>query len=197
MRGFTTTEGVLALLVVGLAIALVARDATSLGGPGQDEASVERGRQLVTSMGCVDCHAPKTLGPNGPEVDPTRLLSGHPAEPGVPPPPATDSQVWSVVATWDLTAWSGPWGITYGRNLTPDQETGIGAWSEQQFVDTLKRGRQLGVGRPVLPPMPVEPFSHVSEADMRSMYRYLMTLPPIRNQVPEPVLAGPPPSPTP
>src|SRR3954454_25267579 len=40
--------------------------------------SVERGRYLVTIIGCNDCHTPFKMGPNGPEPDMTRMLSGHP-----------------------------------------------------------------------------------------------------------------------
>ena len=55
-----------------------------------------------------------------------------------------------------VTAWAGPWGVSYAANLTPDKRTGIGAWTADQFIKTMRTGKHLGVGRPVLPPMPVE-----------------------------------------
>jgi hypothetical protein len=54
----------------------------------------------------------------------------------------------------DLTAFVGPWGISYTANLTPDSATGIGAWSEAAFINTIRSGKHLGNGRDILPPMP-------------------------------------------
>lgn len=193
VRNISRMELVLGVLVVGLAVAYVVRDAKALqatGGEGSPAASVERGRYLVTAMGCADCHAPKTIGPRGPVIDPTRFLSGHPAETALPSPPATQDTPWGVVTTLDLTAWSGPWGMSFAANLTPDATTGLGAWSEDNFVATLKTGRKLGIGRPLLPPMPVEQIGQLSEPDLRAIFRYLKTLTPVRNAVPEPVLAA-------
>ena len=54
----------------------------------------------------------------------------------------------------NTAAWVGPWGISYSSNLTPDNETGIGGLSEEMFIKTLREGKFMGVGRPLLPPMP-------------------------------------------
>ena len=89
-------------------------------------------------------------------------------------------------ATWDLTAWSGPWGISYAINLTPDENTGIGSWSEETFTKALRTGRHMGVARPILPPMPWENFRNLSDEDLRAVYAYLRTIPPVKNRVPEP-----------
>ena len=50
--------------------------------------AVERGRYLVNVIGCSDCHTPKKMGPQGPELDESRLLSGHPEGSALPAPPA-------------------------------------------------------------------------------------------------------------
>ena len=46
------------------------------------ESQVERGRCLIIGGGCHDCHTPKKMGPNGPEADMARMLSGHPESDG-------------------------------------------------------------------------------------------------------------------
>lgn len=150
-----------------------------------------RGGYLVKAMGCGDCHTPMKMGPNGPEQDETRLLSGHPADTTLPPPPAP-SGPWRVSVADPGTAWSGPWGVSYTQNLTPDPETGLGTWTERQFMDALRTGRHQGRGRPILPPMPWEAIRNFSDADLKAIYAYLRTIPPIKNKVPDPVVAAPP-----
>ena len=150
-------------------------------------ASVERGQYLVTATSCGDCHSPKKMGPQGPEEDGSRRLSGYPESSNLPAPPALGTGPWIATASWDQTAWAGPWGVSYATNLTPDENTGIGSWSEDTFVNALKTGRHMGVARPILPPMPWTALRHLSDADLRSMYAYLRTLPPVHNRVPEPV----------
>ncbi|HSD27027.1 MAG TPA: hypothetical protein VLL75_06955 [Vicinamibacteria bacterium] len=91
------------------------------------------------------------------------------------------------MSSWDTTAWAGPWGVSYAANLTPDENTGIGSWSEDTFVGALRTGRHMGVSRPILPPMPWEAFRNLTDEDLRSIYAYLKTVPPVRNRVPEPL----------
>lgn len=143
-----------------------------------------RGAYLVTAFGCADCHTPLKPGPRGPEPDQSRALSGHPETLQLPPPPKTDgSWVWFGAAT--NTAFAGPWGITYASNLTPDPDTGLGRWKAEDFVQAMKTGKHVGVARPIMPPMPWQALSHLTEDDLRAMFQYLHTLPPIRNQVPD------------
>ena len=126
------------------------------------------------------------MGPNGPVEDQTRLLSGHPEEAVLEAPPAPTGS-WIASASSDLTAWAGPWGISYPFNLTPDENTGIGSWSEQTFVQAIKTGRHMGVSRPILPPMPWHFYRNLTEEDLGSIYAYLRTIPPVHNRVPLPV----------
>ena len=149
-------------------------------------ARVERGNYLVSTIGCHDCHTPKKFGPNGPEIDTTRLLSGHPEGTEMPAPPAS-SQAWMMIASADLTAFSGPWGISYAMNLTPDQNTGIGIWTEDMFLSALKTGRHMGVSRPILPPMPWTAFRNLSDEDLKAIFAYLRSIPPVHNRIPDPV----------
>lgn len=148
--------------------------------------AVKRGEYIVKSMGCADCHTPNKMGPNGPEPDEAKWLAGHPAEMQMPPAPvASGPWIASVAAT--MTAWSGPWGVSFTANLTPDPETGLGQWTEQQFVDTIRSGRHLGRGRQILPPMPWPAIRNMTDADLKSIYAYLRTIPVIKNRVPEPL----------
>lgn len=143
-----------------------------------------RGAYLVTAIGCADCHTPLKPGPHGPEPDQSRTLSGHPETLQLPPPPKTDgSWVWFGAAT--NTAFAGPWGISYASNLTPDPDTGLGRWKAEDFVKAMKTGKHVGVARPIMPPMPWQSLSHLTEDDLRAMFQYLHSLPPIRNQVPD------------
>ena len=150
-----------------------------------------RGKYLVDAMGCHDCHTPAKMGPSGPEPDMTRMLSGHPSSMQMPPPPAPNGPwIGGVAATF--TAWSGPWGISYTANLTPDKDTGLGQWTEQQFVDAIRSGRHQGRGREILPPMPWPAIKNLNDADLKAVFAYLRTIPAIQNKVPDPVIAPPP-----
>jgi hypothetical protein len=168
--------------------------------PPPKSAAAKKGEYLVTLGGCHDCHTPKKMGPRGPELDTTRLLSGHPQEMVMPPPPPV-SMPWGVTMAATLTAFSGPWGVSYAANLTPDKETGLGAWTEQNFLDALSTGRHMGRGRPILPPMPWENLKRVKTEDLKAIFAYLKSIPAVKNQVPDPVppMAAPaaPPAPAP
>jgi cytochrome c553 len=172
--------------------AIVAATAIVAGGcqQAQQQAAapnpVERGKYLVTTMVCNDCHTPWKLGEKGPEPDMSRMLSGHPQGMQLPPPPALPPGPWGITAALTMTAWSGPWGTSYTANLTPDQETGIGAWSEQNFIQAMRTGKHLGAGRDILPPMPWSWFGKLSDDDLKAIFAYLKSIPPIRNQVPDP-----------
>ncbi len=146
---------------------------------------IERGRYLVNTTGCADCHTPLKKGANGPEPDAARSFAGHPEGLVMPPVPALPSGPWQVVSSATNTAWAGPWGVSFTANLTPDPETGLGRWSEQDFIRTLRTGRHLGQGRPLLPPMPAA-YGQMSDADLKAMFAYLKSLPPVRNHVPAP-----------
>ena len=148
---------------------------------------VARGKYLVSAMGCSGCHTPKTMTSVGPRSDESRFLAGHPEGSVLGPPPRLAAGPWVAVSAWDTTAWSGPWGVSYSANLTPDENTGIGSWSEDTFVGALRTGRHMGVSRPILPPMPWGAFRNLADEDLRSIYAYLRTVPPVRNRVPEPL----------
>lgn len=131
----------------------------------------QRGEYLVAYGGCNDCHTPKLVTPSGPVPDRSRLLSGHPANaqlPPVPPDVGSGPNRWGAVTNSDLTAWAGPWGISFAANLTPDPQTGIGAWTREQFIKTMRTGKHLGVDRPLPGPEGGVCLPHVTEAHSES-----------------------------
>ena len=164
------------------------------------ETPAERGAYLTMIMGCHDCHTPKKQGPHGePLLDTERLLSGHPADAPYPTWSPADLQERHALflGTAMLTGWAGPWGVSFATNLTPDEETGMGAWTEEAFLQALRTGKHQGQpnGRPILTPMPWQVIGQAKEADLKAIWAYLQTIPPIKNRVPLPVPpAGPPPA---
>lgn len=154
-------------------------------------ALIKRGEYLVTIGGCNDCHSPKIMTAQGPAPDPQRRLSGHPAQD--PVLPVTDKRMiapgqW-VLFSPDLTVAVGPWGTTFAANLTPDENTGIGAWKYEQFEKAIRQGKSKGLdgARALLPPMPLLNFAILTDADLRAMFAYLQSLPPVKNAVPNPL----------
>jgi mono/diheme cytochrome c family protein len=149
-------------------------------------AKIQRGEYLVTTAGCNDCHTPMVIGANGPERDMTRMLSGHPGQLVMPPAPPLE-EPWGAAASSTFTAWSGPWGVSFTANLTPDPETGLGRWTFQNFRDTIRTGRHLGRGREILPPMPIPMYKHFKDEDLEAIFAYLQSIPAVSNRVPEPL----------
>jgi mono/diheme cytochrome c family protein len=151
-----------------------------------DDDRVARGKYLVTTSGCNDCHTPWKIGANGPEPDMSRMLSGHPEGMALPPAPKAQGP-WIVSAAATNTAWSGPWGVSFTANLTPDRETGLGKWTQRNFTETIRTGRHMGRGRPILPPMPIPMYKNFTDADLEAIFAYLQSIPAVSNRVPEPL----------
>ena len=77
--------------------------------------------------------------------------------------------------------------MSFTRNLTPDENTGIGAWDETIFMNTIRNGRHWGVARPILPPMPWFNYAEMTDDDLKAVFAYLRSIPPIHNRIPEPL----------
>lgn len=173
---FVTT----AVLVACAVVAHAADDAAAKN-------KVARGKYLVDTIGCQDCHSPKVFDGGFPHPDPAKAMSGFS---GMTLPPV-DKKVlapgnWYLMAP-DLTAYAGPWGISYAANITPDEQTGIGLWTEDIFVASIRTGKHMGAGREVLPPMPWNYYQTMTDDDLKAIFAYLKTFPPIKNVVPAPV----------
>jgi hypothetical protein len=118
----------------------------------------ERGRYLVVTSGCVGCHI--MPGPQGPLYD--MYLAGG------------------------MKMVHGRAGTVVSRNLTPDAETGLGKWTDEEIKLVLRSGIRPD-GRQVFHRfMPWPAFSSWSEEDRHAVAAYLRTLKPIRHQIPDP-----------
>ena len=123
------------------------------------EAQIKRGKYLVTIGGCNDCHTPGYFF-GKPEM--TRFLGG--SEVGFEIPGL---------------------GVFHGPNLTPDPETGLGAWSLDQIATAITTGKRPD-GRMLSPIMPWHAFANLTTQDVRAIAVFLKSLPPVKNKVPGP-----------
>jgi nicotinate dehydrogenase subunit B len=83
-----------------------------------------------------------------------------------------------------------PFGIIYSTNITPDIETGIGAWSYPAFERAMREGIHRD-GRHLYPAFPYPHFARASDADLQALYAYLMAQTPVRAETPKNTLAFP------
>jgi mono/diheme cytochrome c family protein len=187
---FVFAAGSSLLAVVLVSGALLGAACRTTSAEAQSKSSTDliaRGEYLVTIGGCNDCHTPMKMGPNGPETDMSRMLSGHPESLPVTKPPVPGEMPFPIGMAVTGTAFAGPWGVSFTANLTPDPNTGIGIWTEDIFMKTLRTGKHWGVARPILPPMPWFNYGKMTDDDLKAVFAYLRSIPPIHNRVPEPL----------
>lgn len=133
-----------------------------------DAKTLARGQYLATVMDCAGCHTPGALGG---KPDASRRFAGSDIGFALGPGPTA--------------------GVVYPPNLTPDRDTGLGAWTEDQMIRAI-RGGQSRDGRPLVPIMPWPNYSALTLADARALVMYLRSLQPIAYQVPANVKPGEP-----
>ncbi len=158
------------------------------------EDPLKKGEYLVSILGCDDCHSPKKMGANGPELIAELRLSGHTANTQLPPVDAANITKNGWILFWaDLTTTIGPWGQSYAANITSDA-TGIGTWTEDRFSKAMREGKFGGMddGRPILPPMPWQSFKNLTDEDLKAVFTYLKSTKPVKNVVAPPKLNAPP-----
>lgn len=90
----------------------------------------------------------------------------------------------------------GPFGVAYSRNITPDPETGIGKWTDQEIATAIRTGKSKD-GSQLFPIMPYHIFTGMADQDVADLIAYLRTVPPIKNDVPDDQLKAPAPPFTP
>jgi hypothetical protein len=151
------------------------------------EELIKRGAYLVNTSACHDCHSPKVMTPNGPEPDPERLLSGYPSNQPMPEIKTDALKDW-VLFNQQLTSAVGPWGVSFAANITSD-ETGVGNWTEEQFLTAIRKGKYKGLegSRPLLPPMPWQVYRNMKDDDLKAIFAYLKSTKPVHNIVPAPI----------
>jgi mono/diheme cytochrome c family protein len=130
---------------------------------------VAHGRYVVGLLGCGSCHTNGALV-GAPNME--QLLAG------------SDTGI----------AWTNPLaepnpGVVYPANITPDLETGIGAWSVDQIVAMIRSGVDRHAGQ-ALPVMPWPAYAQLHEEDAVAIAAYLLSLPPVRHRVPDNVQPG-------
>ncbi|MEK1929255.1 MAG: cytochrome c [Pararhizobium sp.] len=128
-----------------------------------DEAQTKRGEYLVTIGGCNDCHTP---GYFFGKPDRSRFLGG--SDVGFEIPGA---------------------GVFVGRNITPDKQSGIGGWTQEQIVKAIQTGERPD-GRILAPIMPWHAFAHLTADDAMAIAAFLQSVKPVSHQVPGPFKPG-------
>lgn len=152
---------------------------------------VERGKYLVSSMGCNDCHTPMKMTAMGPVYDSSRFLSGVPQQDSVISPFTAEEIVLmkqgGMIGVPPGGAFAGGWGVSFPANLTPDSTTGLGGWNATIFTNVFRLAKFQGIasGRPLMPPMPQPAYNHLSDEDLHSIFAYLQTIPAVSNRVPQ------------
>jgi mono/diheme cytochrome c family protein len=144
-------------MVVGWGMALLG--AAVLAGvaaqPVRAETPLERGQYLMSSIvACGNCHTQQ--GPDGP-VPGMELAGGL----------LIEDEAFTV----------------HTPNITPDPETGIGGWTDEQIIAAIREGRRPD-GRIIGPPMPIHLYRDMSDSDVQAIVAYLRQVAPVKNAVP-------------
>jgi|GEM_PF-1022405 len=125
-----------------------------------------KGKYIFAAGGACDCHGPDLAG----------------FKPGAAP-----GQGGNI--------FNGPFGSVPATNITPDKQTGIGSWTDDQLINAIRNGVDDG-GNQLFPIMPYLSYHFMSDADVRDLVAYLRTIPAVPNSVSERQLNGPvPPAP--
>ena len=124
---------------------------------------LERGKYLAVHVaGCIDCHSQRDLTKySGPVIPGTEGGGG-----------------------FAFTEKFGLPGVIYGRNITPDPETGIGTWTDDEILRAITMGINKK-GDTLFPLMPYPHFNRAAKEDLLSIIAYIRTLKPIKNKVPD------------
>jgi mono/diheme cytochrome c family protein len=126
-------------------------------------ADSDRGKYLAAIMDCGGCHTPGALLG---KPDMARVLAG--------------SEVGFFIPEL---------GYFYPPNLTSDEETGLGKWSEADIIKAVTKGERPD-GRVLVPIMPYHSYSALTEADAKDLASFIKSLPPVKNKVPAPTGAA-------
>jgi mono/diheme cytochrome c family protein len=116
---------------------------------------LERGKYLMSSIvACGNCHTPK--GPSGKALADKELSGGT----------EIDAPIFAAIVP----------------NITPDKETGIGNWTDDQIINAIRNGKRPD-GTTIGPPMPIAFYRGMSDTDVKAIVAYLRSVKPIKNKV--------------
>ncbi len=136
---------------------LAASQAAPAQQAGASKAQIARGNYIVNSLAaCANCHTPRN--PDGSPQKGKDFAGGLPFDDPV-------------------------LGTVYARNLTPDKDTGIGSWTDEQIMTAFRTGKNKE-GDVLMPPMPYPLFNNMSDDDAKAVVAYLRSLPAVHNEVP-------------
>ena len=160
------------LFVLALALLVGWQAYTTAAAPPGQAGDAARGKTIANIAGCWGCHGQNLAGyrDGGPQEQPESAPYGE--------------------------AFGGPFGLVTAKNLTPDQETGIGKWSDTDIEKALREGKTPD-GEQLYPIMPYPNLAGLSDQDMHDLIAYLRSVPAVKNAVPENKLNGPVPPPPP
>jgi mono/diheme cytochrome c family protein len=134
-----------------------------------DKDKIDRGAYMIELLGCGSCH---TNGAFDGDPDMDRALAGSS----------------TGIAFTNPLGDEFP-GVIYPPNITPDEETGIGVWSDRRIENAIRAG--IGRhGKRRIASMPWQGYARLSDDDIEAMVAYLRSIEPIRNTVPKEVEAG-------
>jgi mono/diheme cytochrome c family protein len=123
-------------------------------GLAQPQGAGDRGSYLMRSIAaCGNCHTQNT--PQGPR--PGMELAGG-------------------------TRFDEPFGLAYAPNITPDPETGLGKWTDEQLILAIREGKRPG-GSLIGPPMPIPLYRGLADDDLKAIVAYLRAAKPVANKV--------------
>ena len=137
--------------------------ALTLAAPASAETQVERGQYLAHIMDCGGCHHTGAFTPQ-PNLE----------------TPLAGSQIGFEIPGM---------GVFYPANLTPDDETGLGKWSDAEIITAFTTGMRPD-GRQLSPAMPWMSYAHINSDDATALVAYLRSLKPVKHQVPGPFAAS-------
>lgn len=182
----------IAVVIIGTGLAAGCnKKADSVSEPTQVD-QVALGEEIAVEWKCSYCHTPEIAGAEGALMpDPERLYMGHPADeplPEIPDMVMTSPEYMEFLDNLDTTVWATDNRIVFTANLTPDKETGIGSWTEKEFIATIRSGRHQGMGKSLKYPMPWQELATLDDEELAALFVYLQSVKPINNKVPESIV---------
>jgi mono/diheme cytochrome c family protein len=165
----------LALVLTGLLMMILASSARASAS--QQDDLIAQGKYIATISGCTSCHTPLKAEYQNPQtltLEQIQTLAFNETQ-------ATDqTRLMAGGRAFDL----GPAGMVFTRNITPDAETGLGTWTDDQIKVAIKTGID-NEGKLLFPVMPYHVYNGMADTDLEAVVAYLHSVDAVNNEVPE------------